>query len=59
MDVVGFDVVVGRARSTVFDVVRVKEAREDDEAVNDCTEPQLSSRRRDDFNRFMLMSARL
>lgn len=53
MDVV-FEVVVGRARSTLFDVERVTVAGEDDEAVNDCTGPQLSSRRREDFNRFML-----
>ena len=52
-----FDV-VGRARSTVFFVVRGTEASEDGEVVNECTEVLLISRRRDDFNRFMMSMLR-
>jgi hypothetical protein len=44
---------------TVFVVVRGTEAREDDEAVNECTEAQLVRRRRDDFNRFILLQMML
>ncbi len=46
--------VVGRARSSVFFVVRDAQAREEDEVENECAEPQLMSRKRDDFNRFIV-----
>jgi hypothetical protein len=46
---------VGLARSTVFFDLRDVQASEEDEVENECAEPQLMKRRRDDFSRFIVM----